>query len=101
MLFDADPQFRIPATMPRGALESGPFPADSNLVFQVELIDYKTAAQMEKMRKFGAPNRLQKNAFGSAAAERASGRSDWFSPYAGAQWISTGSSVPANARPIG
>lgn len=44
-------RFCIPAAMGYGAQESGPIPANSDLVFQVELIDYKTAAEVEAMRK--------------------------------------------------
>ena len=51
-------RFCIPAAMGYGAQESGPIPANSDLVFQVELLDYKTAAEIEAMRKAsgaGAP----------------------------------------------
>lgn len=44
-------RFCIPAAMGYGAQEAGPIPANSDLVFQVELIDYKTAAEVEAMRK--------------------------------------------------
>ncbi len=49
-------RFCIPAAMGYGANETGPIPANSDLVFQVELIDYKTAAEIAAMRKAaGAP----------------------------------------------
>lgn len=43
-------RFCIPAAIGYGARESGPIPANSDLVFQVELLDYKTAADVAKMR---------------------------------------------------
>jgi len=43
-------RFCVPAALGYGAEESGPIPANSNLVFQVELLDFKTAAEVEAMR---------------------------------------------------
>ena len=48
-------RFCIPAAMGYGAQASGPIPANADLVFQVELIDFKTAAEVEAMRKAAAP----------------------------------------------
>lgn len=44
-------RFCIPAAMAYGAQESGPIPANSDLVFQVELVDFKTAVEVQEMRK--------------------------------------------------
>lgn len=44
-------RFCIPAAQGYGDQASGPIPANSDLVFQVELLDFKTAAEVEAMRK--------------------------------------------------
>ena len=51
-------RFCIPAAMGYGARESGPIPANSDLVFQVELMDFKTAAHLESIRKAQAAKPL-------------------------------------------
>jgi len=44
-------RFCIPAAMGYGPQASGPIPANSDLVFQVELVDFKTAAEVEGMNR--------------------------------------------------
>jgi FKBP-type peptidyl-prolyl cis-trans isomerase FkpA len=41
----------IPAALGYGARGSGPVPANADLVFQVELVDFRTAAEIEQMRQ--------------------------------------------------
>lgn len=50
----------VPAAQGYGPQPSGPIPANSDLVFQVELVDFKTAAEVEAMRTAqGAPQEAQ------------------------------------------
>lgn len=41
----------IPAALGYGEQGSGPIPANADLVFQIELLDFKSAAEIEAMRK--------------------------------------------------
>lgn len=45
----------IPAAMGYGAAGSGPIPANADLVFQVELVDFKSAAEIEALRRARQP----------------------------------------------
>ncbi len=47
-------RFCIPAALGYGAQESGPIPANADLVFQVELLDFKTAAEVAAMNNPGS-----------------------------------------------
>ncbi len=44
-------RFCIPAALGYGKAGAGPIPADANLVFQVELLDSRTAAEVEAMQR--------------------------------------------------
>jgi FKBP-type peptidyl-prolyl cis-trans isomerase FkpA len=43
-------RFCVPAALGYGGQASGPIPANADLVFQVELLDYKTVAEVERIR---------------------------------------------------
>lgn len=43
-------RFCVPSVLGYGAEASGPIPANSDLVFQVELLDFKTPAEIEAMQ---------------------------------------------------
>ncbi|MFY7835921.1 MAG: FKBP-type peptidyl-prolyl cis-trans isomerase [Novosphingobium sp.] len=61
-------RFCVPSALGYGAQESGPIPANSDLVFQVELVDFKTSAEIEAMR---AAQTDASSAASEAAAEAA------------------------------
>ncbi len=48
-------RFCVPAALGYGGGASGPIPANSDLVFQVELLDFKTAAEVESMNNAQVP----------------------------------------------
>lgn len=61
-------RFCVPAALGYGAQESGPIPANSDLVFQVELVDFKTVAEVEAMRGGQADTAEQASEAAEAAA---------------------------------
>lgn len=46
----------VPAAQGYGARNAGPIPPNSNLVFQVELVDFKTAAEVEALQRAQIPD---------------------------------------------
>ena len=52
-------RFCIPAALGYGDKGTGPIPANSDLVFQVELVDFKTEAEVTAMRSQAAQEAAQ------------------------------------------
>lgn len=52
-------RFCVPAALGYGAREAGSIPANSDLVFQLELLDFKTAAEVQAMNNPPAPAEAQ------------------------------------------
>ena len=62
----------IPAAIGYGAKSTGPIPANADLVFQVELLDFKTQAEVAKINADGArqaQEQAREQASGAANAE--------------------------------
>ncbi len=59
-------RFCIPAAQGYGPQGSGPIPANSDLVFQVELIDFKTAVEVNAMRSQAGSDPRQATGTGTA-----------------------------------
>ena len=64
-------RFCIPAALGYGDKGTGPIPANSDLVFQVELVDFKTESEIEAMRAEATKQAEQQAAEGQGAAPAA------------------------------
>lgn len=63
-------RFCIPAAQGYGANASGPIPANADLIFQVELVDSKTAAEVEEIRKNAQAAQSAASASATAPAKK-------------------------------
>lgn len=67
-------RFCIPAALGYGDKGTGPIPANADLVFQVELVDFKTEYEIEKMRAEATKQAEQQAAEQQAADQQAAGQ---------------------------
>lgn len=67
-------RFCIPAALGYGDKGTGPIPANADLVFQVELVDFKTENEIEAMRAEATKQAEQQAAEQQAAEQQAAGQ---------------------------
>ena len=74
-------RFCIPAALGYGDKGTGPIPANSDLVFQVELVDFKTENEIEAMRA-AATKQAEQQAAAQQAAEKQAAEAQGAAPAA-------------------
>ena len=67
---------KIPAALAYGEKGTGPIPGNADLTFSVDLLDYKTAAEIEAQQRLMEQLRAMQSARGGAAAGGAGGPAD-------------------------